>query len=66
VEPKETIEPFLMTRQAIKRSPKVFEISSLGERLGDGDARSIPPEAVAQTVGRSPKIGPVVLVRLNS
>ncbi len=64
--PGETIEPLLMTRQAIKRSPKVFEISSLGEQWGDGDVRSIPPEAVTQTVGRSPKIGPVVLVRLNS
>jgi hypothetical protein len=55
-----------MLRQAIKRSPKVFEISNLGERLGDGNVRSIPPQAATQTVGRPPKIGPVVLVRLNS
>jgi len=55
-----------MTRQAIKRSPKVFQISSLEERWGDESGRSIPPEAVTQTVGRSPKIGPLVRVRLNS
>ncbi len=34
--------------------------------MGDESGRSIPPEAVTQTVGRSPKIGPVVRVRLNS
>jgi len=49
MEPGETIEPLLMIRQAIKRSPKVFQISNLGKRWGT--ASDNPSQEVS---GRAP------------